>query len=286
MNGFKGPAESAAEEELEEGFGGSVFRRVRGGADRLNRPPGTSVVPAPSADLFGAEGDGADGCAVTYFASLFAGDESRELLAELLRTTAWQQDRITLYRKSIALPRLTAWYGDPGLAYTYSGIRMEPRAWSPALRSVKARVEALCGQAFTSVLLNQYRHGQDGMAWHSDDEPELGTDPLIASVSFGATRRFRLRRKPHAKGSRPLAVDLLTGSCLVMSGRTQALWEHALAKTRKPVGPRVNLTFRQIGSGRSSPADQAGQKGANEQTRPGAGPLSGDRPEFKREPGS
>jgi len=232
-------------------------------ADSLTHPPGISIVPAASADLFGADGNGADGngadgnsadgCAVTYFASLFGVDESRELLAELLRTTAWQQDRITLYGKSTALPRLTAWYGEPGLAYTYSGIRMEPRAWSPALGRVKARVEALCGQAFTSVLLNQYRHGQDGMAWHSDDEPELGADPLIASVSFGATRRFRLRRKPHAKGNRPLAVDLGAGSCLVMSGRTQEFWEHALAKTRKPVGPRVNLTFRQIGSGDSNP---------------------------------
>lgn len=209
-----------------------------------------TIIPQNEGGLFAAEHDDEHGCRVEYVPSLFNALESADLLEQLVNTTAWQQDHLTMYGKTTPLPRLTAWYGDPGSAYTYSGIRMEPHPWSRAIRAVKDRVESICGELFNSVLLNQYRHGKDGVSWHSDDESELGSSPLIASVSFGQTRAFKLRRKPHEKGNKSLAVELTSGSCIVMSGRTQELWEHEIPKTAKSgIGPRVNLTFRQVASG-------------------------------------
>ena len=123
---------------------------------------------------------------------------------------------------------------------------MQPQPWIQPLLTIKARVEALCDRRFNSVLLNWYRDGDDAMSWHSDDEPELGPEPVIASVSLGAERVFKLRRKPHQKGNPSRSVPLPDGSVLVMAGTTQARYEHALARTAKPVGGRINLTFREI----------------------------------------
>lgn len=158
----------------------------------------------------------------------------------------WQQEEIHLFGARHAVPRLVAWHGDPGARYTYSGVAHEPRPWTPVLQQVRERVESLSGHRFNSVLLNLYRDGRDGMGWHADDEPELGTDPVIASVSLGATRRFRMRHRRHR--GQVLTIDLAHGSLLLMQGPTQHHWLHAVPKTTRAVGERINLTFRRVGS--------------------------------------
>jgi alkylated DNA repair dioxygenase AlkB len=167
------------------------------------------------------------------------------LLAQLTATVAWEQRSIRLFGQQVPQPRLTAWYGDPEAHYTYSGLHWEPRPWTSALLDLRARVEAAAGARFNSVLLNLYRDGRDSMGWHADDEPELGPAPVIASVSLGAVRRFRLRPRPGVAHA-PLALDLPAGSLLLMQGPTQAHWQHALPKTARPAGPRLNLTFRWV----------------------------------------
>jgi alkylated DNA repair dioxygenase AlkB len=142
------------------------------------------------------------------------------------------------------VPRLTAWHGDPGAVYTYSNIRMEPEPWTPLLESIRDRVSEFCKAEFNSVLLNLYRDGNDSMGWHSDDEKELGPQPTIASLSFGAERTFKFRHKFNR--SLKHSMTLSHGSLMVMQGETQALWQHSLPKTRKKVFPRINLTFRRI----------------------------------------
>ena len=141
-------------------------------------------------------------------------------------------------------PRLVAWFGDPGAAYTYSGLQLVPEPWSERLGSLRARTEGAAGHPFNSVLCNLYRDGNDSMGLHADAEPELGPNPVIASVSLGATRRFVLR---HAKdrGER-LDLDLAGGSLLVMSGTTQHFWRHGVPKQKKITDSRINLTFRRI----------------------------------------
>lgn len=182
---------------------------------------------------------------IVFCKKLFGGEESDRLYTELDQTTQWRQDRIKLYGKSIPLPRLTAWYGEPGKSYTYSGIEMYPVTWTDGLLEVKSKIENITGITFNSVLLNKYRNGQDGVAWHSDDEPELGQNPVIASVSFGETRRFMLKHK-YRKDVDQIAIDLTHGSFLLMQGATQHFWLHQIPKTSKQVKPRINLTFRLI----------------------------------------
>jgi alkylated DNA repair dioxygenase AlkB len=181
---------------------------------------------------------------ITYWPRFFGGVERARLLEDLLVTTAWRQDSITMYGKPVPIPRLQAWYGDPGRTYTYSNIEMDPQPWTPALLEVKGAIEAVAGVRFNSVLCNRYRDGSDGVAWHSDDEPELGIDPVIASVSFGSVRpfRFRHRRDP----SLTAELELEPGSLLLMRGPTQACWKHQIPKTARAVDERVNLTFRVI----------------------------------------
>ena len=171
-------------------------------------------------------------------------EEADALLAALSAEIPWEQHRIRLYGREHASPRLSCWIGDPDAAYTYSRTRFEPRPWPPALQAVRARVEAAAGVAMNSVLANLYRDGADHMGWHADDEPELGPQPVIASLSLGATRRFVLRHRRDP--GRKAAIDLTHGSLLVMAGDLQANWQHALNKTARPVGPRVNLTFRRL----------------------------------------
>lgn len=166
------------------------------------------------------------------------------MLERLLAEIDWRQDTARIMGRRVALPRLTAWYGDAG--YHYSGIDNPPQPWLPLLLELKAVAERLAEARFNSVLLNLYRDGWDGMGWHSDDERPLGRDPVIASLSFGATRRFRLKHK--RRPDLALGIDLPPGSCLIMAGALQHHWRHALPKTARPVGPRVNLTFRLIRS--------------------------------------
>lgn len=156
----------------------------------------------------------------------------------------WRQRQIMMFGKAVMQPRLTAWHGDHGARYTYSGVTLHPLPWTPALTQIRTWLETCLGARFNGVLANRYRDGNDAMGWHSDDEPELGEQPLIASVSLGAERRFVMRRK-NDHGIRHEWV-LTHGSLVVMAGRTQEQWQHAVPKTRRVVGERINLTFRQI----------------------------------------
>ena len=144
----------------------------------------------------------------------------------------------------IEVPRLTAWYGDEGTGYIYSGIRNVPLPWTPALIEVKRAIEPLSGVVFNSVLLNRYRTGKDSVSWHADDEPEFGDQPVIASVSFGSTRSFQLKHKKRKELK--VSVELTHGSLLIMRGGTQANWLHQIPKTGRPVEERLNLTFRVV----------------------------------------
>ncbi len=180
-----------------------------------------------------------------YWPALFAPDEARALFAELRERLAWRQHAIRLQGRTIPVPRLDVWYGDPGKRYAYSGIVLEPEPWEPRLLAIKVRIEAATGHAFNSVLANLYRDGRDSVAWHSDDEPELGRDPVIASLSFGAERDFCLRHK-RLRALPTEVLRLASGSLLLMTGATQHHWRHCVPKRAGLLEPRINLTFRRI----------------------------------------
>lgn len=167
------------------------------------------------------------------------------LFATLRDAVPWEVHRIRLFGREHASPRLSCWIGDPAAVYRYSGTRFAPHPWLPELAALRERLRAELGAPFNSVLANLYRDGRDAMGWHSDDESELGPAPVIASVSLGTPRRFALkhRRDPALRH----ALVLEPGSLLVMAGATQRHWKHALPRTAKPVGARINLTFRQVG---------------------------------------
>ncbi|MDF7812743.1 alpha-ketoglutarate-dependent dioxygenase AlkB [Hymenobacter sp. YC55] len=182
--------------------------------------------------------------------NFLAPDVAASLLEELTNTIAWRHEPIKLFGKEVMQPRLTAWHGDPTARYSYSGIALDPQPWTPALQLLREQVQAATQAHFNSVLLNLYRTGQDSMGWHADNEPELGPAPIIASVSLGATRRFRLRpRDPQYSSHSPISLDLPTGSLLLMRGPTQQHWLHAVPKTVRPTAPRLNLTFRLVMNG-------------------------------------
>lgn len=164
------------------------------------------------------------------------------VFARLVRDVDWRQESARIMGRTVPLPRLTAWYGDA--AYRYSGIDHPARPWLADVLALKGAAEAHAGTPFNAVLLNLYRTGRDGVAWHRDAEPALGPDPVVASVSLGAVRRFRLR---HVRDkSLQVTLDLPHGSLLVMGSGSQRFWLHALAKTARPVGRRLNLTFRRV----------------------------------------
>lgn len=166
------------------------------------------------------------------------------LLQMLLQEVNWRQEKVKLFGKEIDQPRLTAWYADAGKAYTYSGLTWQPQPWLPALNSLRDKLQKSTGITFNSVLLNLYRHGQDSMGWHADNEPELGPNPVIASISLGQPRSFALKhnQQPHLKQS----LLLKPGSLLLMAGGTQHFWKHQLPKSTRTMAPRINLTFRYI----------------------------------------
>jgi alkylated DNA repair dioxygenase AlkB len=203
-------------------------------------------VPGPTAETGGRALQTLDlpDAEVILYPAFFPAPEADRLLRELRDTTAWRQEIIKLYGKTIAVPRLTAWYGDEGTRYIYSGIENVPLPWTPAVTEVRRAVEPPAGVVFNSVLLNRYRTGQDSVSWHADDEPEFGEQPVIASVSFGGTRNFQLRHK--RRKELKASVELTHGSLLIMRGGTQANWLHQIPKTAKPVEERLNLTFRAI----------------------------------------
>ena len=172
--------------------------------------------------------------------AIAAGDADR-LLDALMTAIDWRQEVATVMGRRVPIPRLTAWHGEAG--YVYSGIAMAPAAWTPPLLELKRCAEAHARQTFNSVLHNLYRDTRDSVSWHADNEPGLGRNPVIASLSLGATRRFQLK---HRGSGERIAIDLTHGSCLIMAGATQHHWLHQLPKTARPVGPRINLTFRRM----------------------------------------
>ena len=182
---------------------------------------------------------------LVYDAGFLSPDEADGLLALSRQAIAWRRPVVRVCGREVRSPRLAAWYGDADARYTYSGLANTPLPWLPALAELRTRVESCTRERFNGVLANLYRDGGDSVGWHSDDEPELGPEPVIASVSLGARRRFVLRHKKRGR-VRPLELWLDHGSLLVMRGQTQQHWRHALPKTRRPLGSRVNLTFRRI----------------------------------------
>ncbi|MES2565500.1 MAG: alpha-ketoglutarate-dependent dioxygenase AlkB [Bacteroidota bacterium] len=179
-----------------------------------------------------------------YHPAFFNKLQSDIILKSLLEKIEWKQDKIMMYGKELPLPRLSAWYGDNNKSYTYSGIKLNPLPWTSELLEIKEKIEAEAKVKFSSVLLNRYRDGQDYVGWHTDAEKELGKNPIIGSVNFGATRKFQLRRIDDHKEK--YEVDLKHGTFLVMQGATQHFWQHQVPKTAIKIGERINLTFRVI----------------------------------------
>ncbi|MER2997305.1 alpha-ketoglutarate-dependent dioxygenase AlkB family protein [Pontibacter populi] len=180
---------------------------------------------------------------VYYVPGFFTERESERYYTQLLEQVSWKQEKIRMFGKEMPMPRLTAWYGHK--AYTYSGLQNKPQPWLPLLLQIKEKVELATGHSYNSVLLNLYQSGQNSMGWHSDDEPELGPEPTIASVSLGAERRFGFRHR-HNKAQKNIYLTITHGSLLLMQGPTQHNWQHAIPKTSRLIGNRINLTFRNI----------------------------------------
>ena len=162
----------------------------------------------------------------------------------LMREVDWRRPVIRCFGREHRVPRCTAYFGDAGAVYRYSGLTHEPLDWLDCLLPVREAVEQCAGGKFNSLLCNRYLSGQDGMGWHSDDEPALGDAPLIAILSLGAARRLLVREK--RAGASAEGVVLESGDLLVMKPGMQAKWQHALPKTKRVVGARVSLTWRQI----------------------------------------
>lgn len=181
---------------------------------------------------------------IIYYPHFFDKKEADAIFDQLKEETPWQQDDIRVFGKIHPQPRLTALFGNEGKLYSYSNIKMQPHPWNPLLQKIKSKIESVSETNFTTVLLNLYRDGKDGNGWHADNEKELGTNPIIASVSFGAERVFQLKHNsiPNLKQN----ILLEHGSLLLMKGTTQHFWKHQIPKTSKPLGERINLTFRII----------------------------------------
>jgi alkylated DNA repair dioxygenase AlkB len=181
---------------------------------------------------------------IIYYPQFFDKEQADKIYTELLQEIAWQQDNITVFGKTHPQPRLTALYGNEGKPYSYSNITMQPHSWNTLLQKIKYYIEETTGCQFTTVLLNQYRDGKDSNGWHADNEKELGTDPIIASLSFGTERVFQLKHNTIADAKKNIILE--HGSLLLMKGSTQHFWKHQIPKTTKPIGTRINLTFRSI----------------------------------------
>ncbi|MES2757955.1 MAG: alpha-ketoglutarate-dependent dioxygenase AlkB [Pseudomonadota bacterium] len=196
--------------------------------DLFDSPTTLTPIPVPDGEL-------------SFLAQLELPVPNDEVLARLVAETAWRSDVISLWGKQYLQPRLTAWHGEK--SYSYSGLKLDPLPFTPLQRQILAAVETVTQRQFNSVLLNYYRDGRDSMGMHSDNETELGPEPAIASVSFGAARTFILQ---HKRNKQRLQVALTDGSLLLMAGSLQTNWMHGINKSARPLGPRVNLTFRFI----------------------------------------
>lgn len=178
-----------------------------------------------------------------FYPDIFSKKESDFYLKSLKENIDWKQESMNMYGKQVNFPRLTAWYGDNDKPYSFSGITLAPKVWTRELLEIKDKIEPLSKVQFNSVLLNRYRSGNDSISWHTDAEKELGINPVIASVNFGATRKFQLR---HINTKEKIEIELTHGSLLIMQGELQHFWQHQVPKTSKVINERINLTFRVI----------------------------------------
>jgi alkylated DNA repair dioxygenase AlkB len=178
-----------------------------------------------------------------FIPNYFNKAESDLFLNNLKNNINWKQESMNMYGKQLNFPRLTAWYGDNDKPYSFSGIKLSPQPWNEELLEIKNKIENKALVNFNSVLLNRYRNGNDSISWHTDAEKELGQNPIIASVNFGATRKFQLR---HIHTKEKLEIELTHGSLLIMQGELQHFWQHQVPKTKQIITERINLTFRVI----------------------------------------
>lgn len=183
-----------------------------------------------------------DGEAI-YYGKSFSNQEAQEYFDALFHNIEWKYDEVNLFGKNIITNRKVAWYGDPGLTYTYSNITKEALLWTNELLVIKNKIENITGEKFNSCLLNLYQNGNEGMGWHTDNEKELEENGAIASVSFGANRKFSFKHKTTKEN---VSLILENGSVLIMKGTIQKHWLHCLPKSKKVTTARINLTFRQI----------------------------------------
>lgn len=181
---------------------------------------------------------------VLFYPEFLADPEAVRCYNILHRDTPWRQDQLNFGGKSIPIPRLQAWYGEKNSRYGYSGLALNPLPWTPLLAALKDRIETISDTTFNSVLVNYYRDGRDSVSWHSDDEKELGNDPVIASLSLGTSRRFELKHR-HKKGQK-YTCELTNGSLLVMGAGIQSNWQHQVPKQPAVCEGRINLTFRAV----------------------------------------
>lgn len=182
---------------------------------------------------------------VRFFAHALSLEDADIAFNALLKQTKWLDKKVVVWGKQFQQPRQIAWHGDPGTSYGYSGSRVDPAPWTPLLEKLRRRVESISSVSFNSVLLNLYRDGNDNLGMHSDNESELGEDPTIASLSLGEARDFQLKHQTR-KDVKPVHVLLTHGSLLIMAGTTQQFWKHGLRRETRTLGPRINLTFRQV----------------------------------------
>lgn len=179
------------------------------------------------------------------FDETFLNQEEADLLFKHFEATfPFQQGTINLFGKTHAIPRLEAFFATENKTYSYSGKTLQTHPFTTELLTLKSKIEAISQEQFNCVLVNLYRNGQDSNGWHADNEPELGKNPVIASLSLGATRRFDLR---HNLTNEKLSFNLTNGSLLLMMGEMQHFWKHQIAKTKKVDAARINLTFRWVG---------------------------------------
>jgi|TARA_B110000211_G_scaffold48848_1_gene53085 alkylated DNA repair dioxygenase AlkB len=178
-----------------------------------------------------------------YIPDFYSGNKANVYLKALMEKIEWKQESMNMYGKQILFPRLTSWYGESDKPYSFSGITLNPHPWSEELIKIKKDIEPLSHVKFNSVLLNRYRNGNDSISWHTDAEKELGVNPVIASVNFGAERTFQLK---HIETKERIDIILKHGSLLIMKGKLQHFWQHQVPKTKKIKTERINLTFRVI----------------------------------------
>ena len=181
---------------------------------------------------------------IIYIKDFLPLKQANEYFNILIKELKWEQHYIKIFGKTLAQPRLSALYAENDDSYTYSGLTLQPLKFHHVLKDLQMKLAEVSETKFTHCLANLYRDGSDSMGLHADDERELGPNPVIASISLGASRKFKLKHREHKEDKMDLILE--HGSLLLMQGSTQHHWKHELPRTKKPVDPRINLTFRKI----------------------------------------